>query len=98
MQWFLNDRLKVALFVDQSVDDIYETIKVTGCTVAQLHGAEDAAMIRAVQSFVPVWKAFRLRDEHIVAQAQQCDAECGITGWVMTLIVKVVPAVSGIMI
>ncbi|MBN1458708.1 MAG: phosphoribosylanthranilate isomerase [Armatimonadetes bacterium] len=49
----------VGVFVDTSVNEVRETLRVSGCTVAQLHGAEDQDYLGALAP-IPVIKVVRV--------------------------------------
>jgi len=49
----------VGVFVDASVNEVREALRVSGCTVAQLHGAEDQDYIGALAP-IPVIKVVRV--------------------------------------
>ena len=49
----------VGIFVDASVSEVRETLRVSGCTVAQLHGAESEEHIRALAP-IPAIKVVRV--------------------------------------
>jgi phosphoribosylanthranilate isomerase len=56
----------VGVFVDMPAEQVRETLQVSGCSVAQLHGNEDRAYIEAL-SPLPVIKAVRIAgslDDH----------------------------------
>jgi len=50
--------LKVGVFVDQRVEEVRRMFETAGLDLVQLHGAEDAAYIEALD--LPVWKAVHL--------------------------------------
>jgi phosphoribosylanthranilate isomerase len=52
----------VGVFVNAELDAVRETLEATGCSVAQLHGDEDADFVRALAPYAAV-KVFRVRDK-----------------------------------
>ena len=53
----------VGVFVNQPAETVLKAAKSVGLDVIQLHGQEDAAYLREIQSAsgLPVWKAFHIR-------------------------------------
>lgn len=70
--------IPVGVFVDQP-DDLPAALLNDGTIgAAQLHGSEDNAYIAALKEKTgggTVWKAFRVRSEADVAEAQKCTAD-----------------------
>jgi phosphoribosylanthranilate isomerase len=51
----------VGVFVNAELAAVREALSVSGCSVAQLHGDEDAGFVRALAPYAAV-KVFRVRD------------------------------------
>lgn len=70
---------KVGVFMDQTIEEILDTLAVVDLNIIQLHGQESPAYINQLKNRIPAdrevsfWKAFSV-DEHFLPQALQ---ECG---------------------
>ncbi len=68
----------VGVFVDQPVEAVAALLKEGLIDLAQLHGHEDGAYIaqlRALAPGKPIWRAFKVRSETDVLEAQRCEAD-----------------------
>jgi phosphoribosylanthranilate isomerase len=78
----------VGVFVDRPVEEVMETLVVSGCRVAQLHGQEPPSYIEALSPY-PVVKAIR------VGASLDEDAVRGYKGARAILLDTYVPGVAG---
>lgn len=67
----------VGVFVNETPEDIAKIAKKASLEVIQLHGDEDAEIIRAVRAKtgLPVWKAVRVQSEAEIRAAEQLSAD-----------------------
>ncbi len=68
----------VGVFVDQPVETVAALLEEGLISVAQLHGHEDGAYIaklRALAPGKPIWRAFKVRSETDVLEAQRSEAD-----------------------
>lgn len=67
--------LPVGVFVNASIDEIADTIKISGITAVQLHGNEDSTFIKNLKRKIPIEifiiKAIRVKDLNEVNEANK---------------------------
>ncbi len=67
--------LPIGVFVNASVDEIVDTIKISGITAVQLHGNEDSTFINNLKREIPIEiliiKAIRVKDLSGVNEANK---------------------------
>ena len=68
----------VGVFVDEAPSTVAALLNGGIIDLAQLHGGEDAAYIRALRRMTdrPIWQAFRVRTQADVEQAGRSEADC----------------------
>jgi phosphoribosylanthranilate isomerase len=71
------------VFVNPSIEDACEAVRLARLDVVQLHGEEDAAFVAALRqklpAFVHIWKALRVASAADLAGVP----ECGCEAWVV---------------
>lgn len=65
----------VGVFVDEEIENVISCIKETGIDIVQLHGHESDDYIRTLQQYVPVIKAFVIRNERDIQEALKSPAD-----------------------
>lgn len=67
--------LKVGVFVDASGEEIKRTVGEAHLDAAQLHGDESPAVCAAIRKSIRVFKAFRMKDETVLARMNGYDVD-----------------------
>ena len=65
----------VGVFVDEEIENVIKCIKETGIDLIQLHGHESDKYIKMIQQYVPVIKAFEIRNEIDIQKAIESPAD-----------------------
>lgn len=67
--------IKVGVFVDATADEVKRTVDRARLDIAQLHGNESPGLCADVRTRCRVIKAFRMRDESVLATMKDFDVD-----------------------